>query len=326
MPERTVTLVEPLKATEEGWSRWLTQDPGSWPLRRLFWSSRVPRPEDATDPEWIAAVLTAILEEGTAADWRSLRWDAIWSIWDRLPIPSTVRSFWDWYRKEEYAIAHRDPVLDAEQHQVLAVAATVLPPYGFELAGGTALAAGYLGHRLSEDFDLFTGDATVGLAIPAVQAAWSAAGIPSRVENTYATFARLWVGQRPLKVELAQDSPFRLASSATTVDGMPVRSLKDLAADKTLALFGRATTRDFVDVYMLLQRYGLSQLMNWARQKDPGFDRDWFIKALIQVENVQPKRVQMLVPLDWDHLRLTFRQAALRLDRESRNADQDYQR
>ena len=317
------------KATEaeEGWSRWLTQDPGAWPLRRLFWSSRAPQPEDALDPEWVAAVLTTILEEGTAKDWRTIRWHAVWPIWEQLPVSPMARSFWDWYRKEEYAIAHRDHVLDAEQHQILHVAATVLPQYGFELAGGTALAAGYLGHRLSEDLDLFTGDATVGLALRAVQAAWNAAGIPARVEATYDTFARLWVGQRPVKVELAQDSPFRLASSTTRVDGMPVRALKDLAADKTLALFGRATTRDFVDVYVLLStRFDLGQLLAWARQKDPGFDHDWFIQALTRVEQVQPKRVQMLVPLDWDHLRLTFRQAALRLERQARDSDQDYQR
>lgn len=102
---------------------------------------------------------------------------------------------------------------------------------------------------------------------------------------------------------------------------MPIRSLPDLAADKTLALFGRASTRDFVDVYILLQHYELSQLMAWAQQKDPGFDQDWFVQALTQAEKIQPKWVTMLVPLDWEHLRLTFRQAALRLQRQSREED-----
>lgn len=64
-------------------------------------------------------------------------------------------------------------------------------------------------------------------------------------------------------------------------------------------------------------------MMAWARQKDPGFDRDWFIQALVQAEKVQPKRVTMLLPLDWDHLRMTFRQAALRLQREACEADQE---
>ena len=152
----------------------------------------------------------------------------------------------------------------------------------------------------------------------ALAAAWTDHGLAVRTEGVQKSFARYWVGQRPVKVELAQDSPFRLPPSDRAVNGMPVRSLQDLAADKTLALFGRATTRDFVDVYMLLQRFELSQLMAWARQKDPGFDRDWFIRVLLQVERVQPKQVSMLVPLEWDHLRLTFRQAAIRLDRAAR--------
>lgn len=74
-----------------------------------------------------------------------------------------------------------------------------------------------------------------------------------------------------VKAQLAEDSPCQLAPSDVAVDGVPARSLSDLAADKTLALFGRAATRDFVDVYMLLGRFELSQLMAWAQQKDPGF-------------------------------------------------------
>lgn len=163
-------MVEPLKATD-GWMRWLTRNPGEWPLRRLFWSGPVPEPGDAADPEWVTAVLTTILEEGSAKDWRTIRWDAVWPLWDQLALDPRLRRFWNAYREEEYAIDHRDKVLDAEQHRILQVAATVLPPYGFELAEGTALAAGYLGHRLSDDLDLFTGDAIMAEAAPAMEAA-----------------------------------------------------------------------------------------------------------------------------------------------------------
>ena len=183
--------MEPLKVKGSGWSRWLTQDPTVWPLRRLFWSSRLPEPRDASDSEWVAAVLTTILEEGTADDWRTIRWDAVWPLWDQLPLNAGCRQFWDAYRQEEYAMKHRDRVLDAEQHQILQHASTVLPAYGFELASGTALAAGYLGHRLSDDLDLFTGDATVKPALKAVQAALHAAGFLVSQENVYDTFARL---------------------------------------------------------------------------------------------------------------------------------------
>lgn len=309
-----------------GWQHWLTQEPDAWPLRRLFWSSSIPAPQDAADPSRVGAVIRTILEEGSPTDWRMIRWDAVRPVWDSLRIHPRFRPFWELYWKEMDAIDQRSRVLDAEQHQILRLAAHVLPAYGFELAGGTALAVGYLGHRLSEDLDLF------GIpmrpddwqaAHTALTAAWTGQGLSVRTEGVQRSFARYWVGERPVKVELAQDSPYRLEPSSVMVDGMPIRSLKDVAADKTLALFGRATTRDFVDVYLLLQRYEMSQLMSWAELKDPGFNQDWFIRALTQVERVEPAEVTMLVPLDWEHLRLTFRQTALRLERTGRQVEED---
>ncbi len=325
--ERMVERMEPLKATAtDSWRRWLTQEPDAWPLRRLFWSTSVPAPQEAADPARVATVLRTILEEGSPADWRTIRWDAVRPLWDSLRIHPRFRPFWELYWKEMDAIDRRSRVLDEEQHQVLQLAANVLPAYGFALAGGTALAAGYLGHRLSDDLDLFGVPMRPDewqAAHAALNAAWRGQGLSVRAEGVQKSFARYWVGERPVKVELAQDSPYQLDPSSATVDGMPIRSLKDLAADKTLALFGRATTRDFVDVYLLLQRYEMSQLMSWAALKDPGFNQEWFIRALTQVERVDPADVTMLVPLDWEHLRMTFRQTAVRLDRQARDEDHE---
>lgn len=307
-----------------GWRRWLTEEPNTWPLRRLFWSSSVPGPGDATDLARVAAVLRTILEEGSAADWRMIRWEAVRPLWASLHLHPRFLPFWELYWREVDAIDARDRVLDAEQHQILRLAANVLPAYGFALAGGTALAVGYLGHRLSDDLDIFGSPMRPDeweAAHTALKTVWTRQGLTVRTEGLQKSFARYWVGERPTKVELAQDSPYALEPSSVTVDEMPVRSLKDLAADKTLALFDRATTRDFVDVYVLLQRYEMSQLIAWATLKDPGFHQDWFIRALTQVERVNPTDVAMLIPLDWEHLRLTFRQVAIRLDRQAREDD-----
>lgn len=55
---------------------------------------------------------------------------------------------------------------------------------------------------------------------------------------------------------------------------------EDLAADKTLALWGRAEPREFLDVIMLRERYGGARLLElaagresrtfWGRQRSPG--------------------------------------------------------
>ena len=202
----------------------------------------MPAAEDAGDLSRVATALRTILEEGSAADWRMIRWEAVRPLWDDLRIHPQFRPFWETYCKEMDATNQRDRVLDAEQHQILRLAASVLPGYGFQLAGGTALAAGYLGHRLSEDLDPFGGPMRPDewqTVYAALTTAWAQQGFTVRKEGVQKSFARYWVGERPMKVELAQDSPFQLEPSVATVDGMPIRSLKDLAADKSLDLFGR---------------------------------------------------------------------------------------
>jgi Nucleotidyl transferase AbiEii toxin, Type IV TA system len=54
----------------------------------------------------------------------------------------------------------------------------------------------------------------------------------------------------------------------------------EVAADKTLALFGRAAARDLVDVAALSERYPLERLCELAAEKDAGFDRRVFADAL----------------------------------------------
>jgi hypothetical protein len=54
----------------------------------------------------------------------------------------------------------------------------------------------------------------------------------------------------------------------------------EVAADKTLALFGRAAARDLVDVAALSERYTLQQPCELAAEKDAGFDRRVLADAL----------------------------------------------
>jgi predicted nucleotidyltransferase component of viral defense system len=64
------------------------------------------------------------------------------------------------------------------------------------------------------------------------------------------------------------------------LDVGPVLHPDDLAADKLLALWGRARPRDFYDVAALLDRYGPDRLLELAAAKDTGFTTDTFLDAL----------------------------------------------
>lgn len=60
----------------------------------------------------------------------------------------------------------------------------------------------------------------------------------------------------------------------------PVLSERELAADKALALFGRAYARDLVDIAALVDRLGASEVLELAAAKDDGFSTDVFARAL----------------------------------------------
>jgi hypothetical protein len=75
---------------------------------------------------------------------------------------------------------------------------------------------------------------------------------------------------RTIAVEVAHDA--RMRESVQLSFG-PTLHPDEVAADKTLALFGRAAARDLVDVDALTHRYTLDQLCELVAEKDRGFDR-----------------------------------------------------
>jgi hypothetical protein len=85
-------------------------------------------------------------------------------------------------------------------------------------------------------------------------------------------------------VEIAHDARIR---EAVQLSSGRVLHLEEVAADKTLALFGRAAARDLVDVAALSEQYTLEQLCELAAEKDAGFDRRvwptrWPLRRLTQ--------------------------------------------
>lgn len=160
---------------------------------------------------------------------------------------------------------------------------------GFAVAGGAALIARGLIARPTKDVDLFlieAGDATVRSAVMAFETAMDSRGWSHARVIDQQDFIRLTItdGRDSLIVDLGRDSPPTEATGSTDLG--PTLSRRDLAARKVLALFGRAEGRDFTDVYDLAQRYGRDQLLEWAAQDDPGFDRRIFVDMLATIDRL----------------------------------------
>jgi predicted nucleotidyltransferase component of viral defense system len=197
----------------------------------------------------------------------------------------------------------------------------------FYLTGGTALAEYYLGHRLSYDLDLFTDEADLILPFSyRVEKAAQSAGMTIHAVRRFASFVEFQVtqGKEQLKVDLALDSPFRLAAAQISDMGVFVNDFLDIQADKTLAFFGRAEPRDAVDLYFLLQTTKFEKLVALARQKDTGFDLYWFAIALNRTEKypdeIERWPVKMKAVFDPVALKRSFQQLAMTILAENKGS------
>ena len=93
------------------------------------------------------------------------------------------------------------------------------------------------------------------------------------------TFARLTVETEgeECRVDLAVDVRIRPVDREP---GVALLSLDELAADKVLALFGRAAARDDQDVRPLRRHFGWTALLELASEKDAGSSVERFLDAV----------------------------------------------
>lgn len=92
-----------------------------------------------------------------------------------------------------------------------------------------------------------------------------------RVDQCEPWFTRLAVtvvDGRSVVVEVAHDARIREAGAAVVRPGAPP---DEVAADKTLALFGRAAARDLVDMAPLSEQYTLEQAVRAGRREGRRF-------------------------------------------------------
>lgn len=216
-------------------------------------------------------------------------------------------------------------ILNQWQERLLGIFASLAESEHFYFTDGTALAAVYLQHRLSEDIDLFTRiDELPAVAAPRFEKALAAEGFQVEYGVRSPSFIRFVVDPVPdaglaagpdarLKVDLAYDPTPILRPSDLTFHGIRVNSLEDIAASKVLAFSDRMMSRDYVDLYFLLSRFPLEELVRLARRKDTYFDPYAFARSLARVEHIFRQDVPIVAPFDRDAMFATLRHAAAAL-------------
>ena len=182
----------------------------------------------------------------------------------------------------------------------------------FYLSGGTALAAYYLHHRVSDDLDFFSEQ-----DFPTTTVQRIAGGLRTVLNADGLRYSRLHDRRQfffnhdgeELKVEFTR-YPFRQLEPVRQSGTALVDGEFDIAVNKLMTITDRFDPKDFVDLYFLLPKYPLPRLRDGVGEKfgvclDPVF----LGSELMKVNRVSalPK---MILPLSIEDLKEFFSQQA----------------
>lgn len=150
----------------------------------------------------------------------------------------------------------------------------------FYLAGGTALAL-QIGHRVSVDFDFFT------------EQDFETDELYERLRKTLGQMPRTQESHRTLAIVAKEDVKisfigydYPLLSAPIDSDYMRLASVLDIGCMKLGAIVSRAELKDYVDLFFILKRIPLPELLESLSKKIPSLDRNLVLKALVSFDDV----------------------------------------
>lgn len=148
------------------------------------------------------------------------------------------------------------------------------------LAGGTALAL-QLGHRKSLDFDFYS------------KTNFDSEILVAKFQNNFKSLIVNRIVKDTLILTVNDVSfslfyyPYRLIRSEVRLESTKMASVPDIAAMKLIAVAMRGKRRDFVDIYYLLKKYSLRNLLGFVKTKYPAFEEMMVLKGLIYFEDAE---------------------------------------
>lgn len=168
---------------------------------------------------------------------------------------------------------------------------------GFRLVGGTALALQY-GHRQSVDLDFFGSPLTSQEDTIDLLSSLGSITILNRTDKI------LQVVLRGIKVDVIDYSRYGWIDTPVADDGIVLASPRDIAAMKINAVEGRGSRKDFVDIYMLLQHYTLSELLDFYSMKYPNYSIFRALLSLTYFDDAETQAMpKMFIPQTWEEIK-----------------------
>ena len=159
----------------------------------------------------------------------------------------------------------------------------------FYLAGGTALAL-QIGHRKSDDFDFFSFE---HFKIQSLQ---------KKIDSLFdkSSLSIIQLEKDTLSIIVNGDIKISFFDIKQKIL-LPVSENKwfnicnelEIGAMKIAALL-RAAYRDYVDLYYLLKKYNLEEILSICEKKYTGFEKSVYLKALLSYDDIEITPIQYL--------------------------------
>lgn len=157
----------------------------------------------------------------------------------------------------------------------------------FYLAGDTALAL-QIGHRDSLDFDFF-----------------SQKNIDTK--KLFAEIKKIFEEYKILKIQEEENTlsiliendiklsfftyVYKLIDKIIDEENLKLASIKDIGCMKLSAITGRASNKDYIDLYYILQKLALKDLLKSASEKFTDIDKNLILKSLVYFEDVKIEKI-----------------------------------
>ena len=157
----------------------------------------------------------------------------------------------------------------------------------FYLAGGTALAL-HLGHRDSIDFDFFTSEDI------------NTEELFERLREIFKRHKLLKIQEEPNTLTVLIDDSvkisfftykYKLIDKTISDENFTFAGVVDIGCMKLSAITGRASNKDYIDLYFILKLFSLSDLLDKTYEKYPQLDRNLILKSLVYFEDVTQEKI-----------------------------------
>ena len=158
-----------------------------------------------------------------------------------------------------------------------------------------------IGHRTSLDFDFYT------------QKKFDPLMLREEFDKRFKKVREIHVaeGTLILDVEGMELSffkyPYKLVKPCLKLEEVTMASMEDIAAMKILAISQRGLRRDFIDIYFLIQKFGLKKIIEFTKEKYSMFNIYVGLQGLTYFkdadEDVEEKRFRLLKEINWERIK-----------------------